>query len=69
MAESCSLSRQGSFHVTYVKDSQRDVGDLHHPWNTIYIIREHAPIWDIEVKAAAVIVVSWEAHTTVASAN
>lgn len=50
------LGREAFTLHVHVKAIQRDVRDLHHPWNTIYIIRGHAPIWAIEGEAAAVIV-------------
>lgn len=56
-------------HTLKKKKSQKDVRDLHHPQNMIYITREHAPVWDIEGEAADVIMVSREALTTIASAN
>lgn len=39
-----------SYIHIHAKAIQREDRDLHQPWNTIYRIRGHAPIWAIEGK-------------------
>lgn len=50
------LGREGFTLHVHAKAIQRDDRDLHHPRNTIYLIRGRAPIWAIEGEVAAVIV-------------